>query len=135
MNRFFAIATVAFTLAAPIAANAHDVLSCTIYDTQGSAMHYVFGENTRNSFVETGFSKNGKIVMSEVGVRPVWTVDYNAEGGGRMLSSQEAPGWRLSYLANGDAMLEHNARYAGAGHCGNVDEMAARGAAEDAGLE
>jgi hypothetical protein len=76
-------------------------LVCNVQDTVGSRMVYAFGPNTTNAngsfggtMVETGFEKNGRMVVSEVGVRPVWIYSGNMSGGFD-LYSRAAPGWML----------------------------------------
>jgi hypothetical protein len=112
-----AVATVA--LSAP--AYARGDITCSIRDTVGNNLTYAFGDNTFNakgSFggteVETGFDKNGTSVFTEVGRRPIWVYGANT-GGGFNLYSRAAPGWAISVVGNGAAMLTHNGRFAGNG--------------------
>jgi hypothetical protein len=118
------------------AASAAGKLSCNIQDTAGDRMIYMFGPNTINAnggfggtMVETGFEKNGRMVFSERGVRPVWMYGGN-EGGGFNLYSRADPGWSLSVAGDGAAMLLHGGRFAGNGSChgdgptaGNVGDL------------
>ena len=101
-------------------------LSCRIQDTAGSQMTYIFSPNTAVSshsgtFVETGFEKNGRMIISEVGQRPVWIWADDASGG-YYLSSIANPGWFINVDARGSAMLIHQSlgagrRFAGSGLC------------------
>ena len=91
----FLLATTIMFAAVSMTAEAHAGIICSITDTVGNQLTYVFGPNLNNSVVETGFKKNGRTVISEVGNRPVWTI--TTPGGGVFsYSSQEAPGWVLS---------------------------------------
>lgn len=97
-------------------------IACNIQDTVGNRLTYVFGANSFNNngtfggtLVETGFEKNGKMVISERGQRPIWIYGGN-QGGGFNLYSREAPGWALSVVGYG-ATLSHNGRFAGSGSC------------------
>jgi opacity protein-like surface antigen len=103
------------------AAHAYD-LTCNVTDTVGNHLTYAFGINTHNAdgsfggtLVETGFEKNGRMVISERGARPVWI--YNGANASTFsLWSREAPGWRIA--VNGfSAELWHNNRFAGSGAC------------------
>jgi hypothetical protein len=120
MNRFFAIATVAFTIAAPVAARAGSfTLNCEITDSQGSALTYAFLDNTPTTVVEDYFDKNGKTVLSAIGRRPVWTTSVTPEDT-LLIASLEAPGWAITYdPRDGSAYLDHNGREAGRGSCRN----------------
>ena len=95
---------------------------CNIQDTVGNRLTYLFGDNTTNAngtyggtVVETGFEKNGRMVISERGLRPVWIYGGNTAGGFN-LYSRAAPGWSLS-IVGGGATLSHNGRFAGSGSC------------------
>jgi hypothetical protein len=101
-------------------------LVCNMNDTLGNRLTYVFGSNTYNAngtyggtLVETGFEKNGTIVISERGSRPIWIYGSN-RGGGFNLYSRSAPGWSLRSV-NGNAILAHNGRLAGRGFCSASD--------------
>ena len=70
-------------------------------DTVGNNLTYAFGGNSTNTsgtfggtMVETGFEKNGRMTISEVGIRPIWIYSGN-RGGGYNLYSRAAPGWSL----------------------------------------
>jgi hypothetical protein len=67
--------------------------------------------------VETGFAKNGRVTVSPVGIRPIWTFSGYANGD-YTLSSREAPGWAINVFDAGAATLTHNGRFAGSGYCG-----------------
>jgi hypothetical protein len=60
----------ALLMAAPCLAK--DGIVCVYQDNQGNRLGYAFGENTPGTLVETVFRKNGKVVFSEKGERPVW---------------------------------------------------------------
>ena len=85
--------------------------------------------------VETGFEKNGRMTISEVGIRPIWIYSGN-RGGGYNLYSRAAPGWMLSVDAVGGATLSHNGRFAGGGSCGasSTDMATTAGNVGDQGL-
>ena len=96
---------------------------CNIQDTVGNRLTYLFGDNTTNAngtyggtVVETGFEKNGRMVISERGLRPVWIYGGNTAGGFN-LYSRAAPGWAISVLQGGNATLTHNGYFAGGGSC------------------
>jgi hypothetical protein len=123
MKTLFATTALVFTLAAPIAAHAD--IGCNIRDTVGNNLTYMFGANSVNSdgsfggtLVETGFEKNGTMVISERGVRPIWLFNANVAGGYN-LHSRAAPGWTLSVFGS-RATLTHNGRFAGGGYCNPV---------------
>jgi len=114
MRKFLNTLLLGAALVMPI--SAHAGIVCSIQDTVGNQLTYVFGPNTRNSVVETGFQKNGRMVISEVGNRPVWI--YSTDGDGYGLSSQEAPGWVLAVNGYaGQSWLMHNGAVAGSGSC------------------
>jgi opacity protein-like surface antigen len=101
-------------------------LVCNMQDAIGNRLTYVFGPNTYNAngtyggtLVETGFERNGHMVISEHGVRPIWIYGGN-RGGGFNLYSRSAPGWSLRSV-NGEAILAHNGRVAGNGFCNASD--------------
>jgi hypothetical protein len=101
---------------------AHAGITCNMRDTVGNNLTYEFGDNTTNTsggfggtMVETGFEKNGTMVVSERGLRPIWIYGGNRDGG-LNLYSRNAPGWVLS-IVNGGATLTHNGRFAGGGTC------------------
>jgi hypothetical protein len=105
-----------------IAGAAHAGVVCNVRDTAGNNLTYAFGENSHNgngsfggTMVETGFEKNGQMVISEKGVRPIWIYAGNV-GGGYDLYSRANPGWVLS-VTNSAATLGHNGRFAGSGSC------------------
>jgi hypothetical protein len=111
-------------------------LACHIQDTSGNRLIYMFGSNSYNAdgsyggtMVETGYERNGRMVFSERGVRPIWIYGGNA-GGGFNLYSRADPGWSLSVAGDGTAMLLHGGRLAGNGGChgggataGNVGDL------------
>jgi hypothetical protein len=81
-----------------IAGAAHAGVVCNVRDTAGNNLTYAFGENSHNgngsfggTMVETGFEKNGQMVISEKGVRPIWIYAGNV-GGGYDLYSRANPG-------------------------------------------
>ena len=106
-------------------------LLCSIKDTGRNNLIYTFGNNTENAdgsvggtFVETGLNKNGTVVTSQPGRRPVWIYTGNTVGG-LTLYSRAAPGWSIIIgninKANGiyraDAMLFNNRTPVGTGEC------------------
>jgi hypothetical protein len=118
MKRTLLVAVAAVALAAP----AHAAFVCNITDTKGDDLTYSFVKNTYNAdgsfggtMVEDGFSRNGRVTVSPVGARPIWTVTANAAGGYN-LHSREAPGWYIS-VANGSVGLFHNSVFKGSGSC------------------
>ena len=77
-------------------------LVCSVHDIGGNDLYYTFNGNSWNddnsfggTMVETGFKKNGTMVVSDVGKRPVWMFGGNVAGG-MNLYSRAAPGWTLS---------------------------------------
>ena len=110
------ILAAAAAIATSSAAQASTILSCNVIDSQGSRLIYAFGSNAANTLVETGFEKNGTMVMSEVGQRPIWIYGDNALGGFN-LNSRAAPGWTLTVASGGATILTHNGRFAGSGNC------------------
>ena len=96
MNRFLTTATLALTIGVstvPAFAGGFET-TCTIYDSQGSQLTYLFGENDADTFVERGFQKGTKMVMSEVGHRPIWRVDDTGNGGFAFRSESDR-GWSI----------------------------------------
>jgi hypothetical protein len=107
---------------AALSPSAHAGVVCNVTDTLGNALTYEFGGNSVNAdgsfggtMVETGFAKNGRVTVSPVGIRPIWTYSGNAFG--YTLYSREAPGWALDVYNAGGAQLTHNGRIAGTGTC------------------
>jgi hypothetical protein len=109
-------------------------LGCTIRDTSGTTNYYTFDGNTKNAngtaggtMVETGYEKNGVVVASEVGQRPIWIWNANRSGG-FTLWSRNAPGWFIGTsnmhdvngLWTGHAELYHNNRFVGSGYCNRI---------------
>jgi hypothetical protein len=118
MNRFLTTAALALTIGmATIPAFARGFEpTCTIYDSQGSRMTYQFGENDADTLVEKSFQKGTKMVMSEVGHRPVWRVDDFGDNS-YAFRSQANPGWSIYVDKLNNATLDHNGRTAGEGGC------------------
>jgi hypothetical protein len=121
MKKALIMAAALAILVAP-AAQAKDIV-CHMTDTLGNALTYAFGANSQNAdgsfggtMVETGFEKNGRMVLSEVGNRPIWT--FSGDNRGFTLYSREAPGWAISIARNDAAVLTHNGYRAGYGSCG-----------------
>lgn len=128
----FALIVAITALVSP--ASAHDFsgdLMCKVTGRTGNQSVWSFANNSDNAngstggtFVETGYSGNGKETYSPVGRRPVWIYGANNVGG-FSLASREAPGWAIvvgtieqrgNYLG-GDAVLVHNGRPVGSGEC------------------
>lgn len=131
MRKFLFVSVVASLLCGAAQAG----IVCSIQDTVGNQLTYVFGPNLDNSVVETAFEKNGRMVISEVGNRPVWTI--TTPGGGVFsYSSQDAPGWVLSSNGYTDqAVLTHNGGFAGSGSCSvGGPDVPASTTVPDAGL-
>jgi len=127
MKTLLLAAVAAITLGG--AAHAGDLV-CNMRDTVGNNLTYTFADNTYNAngsyggtMVETGFEKNGRMTISERGVRPIWIYGAN-QGGGFNLYSRSAPGWSLRSI-NGVAILAHNGRVAGNGSCGGFGGVTA----------
>jgi hypothetical protein len=113
---------VLIALATIVSMPAHAALTCNMVDTVGNSLTYVFKPNTTNSngsfggtLVEDGFSKNGRVTMSQVGNRPIWQFTGNIAGGFNIYS-REAMGWHID-VVNGSATLLHGDRFAGNGSC------------------
>jgi len=113
---------------------------CNVQDTVGNHLTYAFGANTTNAngafggtMVETGFKKNGQMVISERGLRPIW-IYSGKQGGGLNLYSRADPGWMLSVDRAGGAMLSHNGRFAGGGACSGLAPALTAGSVGDQGL-
>ena len=125
----FAIAAGAFSQA-----HAHDFttdLMCQVTGVTGNHSAWSFANNTGTAdgseggtFVETGYSGNGKEVYSTPGRRPIWVYGANNLGGLTLLS-REAPGWSIVMAGlvrhpdyvGGDASLVHNGHIIGWGQC------------------
>jgi hypothetical protein len=120
MKKYLLTAAALATFATPAFA---DKMICNMTDTAGNALTYEFGRNTPDSMVETGFVKNGRTTTSPVGIRPIWTVSKTS-GNTWSMFSQEAPGWALNLVGDGDALLTHNRRPAGYGTCSTINTAA-----------
>ena len=119
MNCFLTTAALALTIGVatvPAFAGGFET-TCTIYNSQGSQLTYLFGENDADTFVEKGFQKGTKMVMSEVGHRPIWRVDDTGNGGFAFRSKSDR-GWSIYIDKHDRAILNHNGRTAGKGMCG-----------------
>jgi hypothetical protein len=119
MNRFLTAAALALSIGVstvPAFAGGFET-TCTIYDSQGSQLTYLFGENDADTFVEKGFQKGSKMVISEVGHRPIWRVG-TTDNGGFAFRSEADRGWTIYIDKHDHAILDHNGRTAGKGMCG-----------------
>lgn len=132
MKRILAAAALTIALSAPAAhATEYGDLLCHLHDIGDNNLYYTFNGNSWNvdnsfggTMVETGFSKNGKSVISNVGQRPIWTFNENVAHG-MNLHSREAPGWTLSLtnihtvngMWNSDVTLTKDGRFIGGGVC------------------
>ena len=131
MKRIVA-AALAIALSAPAAhATSRGDLVCNVHDIGGNDFYYTFNGNSWNddnsfggTMVETGFKKNGTMVVSDVGKRPVWMFGGNVAGG-MNLYSRAAPGWTLSLtnmktvngILSAHVTLDKNGRFIGGGDC------------------
>jgi hypothetical protein len=95
-------------LCAATAADAHDYSTdflCSVVDATGNQIKYAFANNSANSngsvggtYVETGFSKNGRTITSPPGSRPIWI--YGMDDAGRAwIYPRATPGWAM-YILN-----------------------------------
>jgi hypothetical protein len=119
-----ASALVAATALTPSIAQAHDFghdVTCRIVDTRGNNLLYSFADNTVNTdgspggtVVETTFIKNGTMVASMPGMRPIWM--YSRGPYGIDIVQRSDPRWRITY-SNGYATLLHDGYAAGQGSC------------------
>jgi hypothetical protein len=126
----------ACALVGPAHAASADQLVCNVQDTAGGRMTYLFGPNTTNvngsfggTMVEAGFEKNGRMIFSERGMRPIWIYAGN-QAGGFTLYSRNDWGWSISVASDGVAILRHGDRFAANGSCrgggptaGNVSDQ------------
>ena len=126
----------ACALVGPAHAASADQLVCNVQDTAGGRMTYLFGPNTTNvngsfggTMVEAGFEKNGRMIFSERGMRPIWIYAGN-QAGGFTLYSRNDWGWSISVASDGLAILRHGDRFAANGSCrgggptaGNVSDQ------------
>ena len=110
-----AAALVAIGGAAHASSADNAALVCNITDSERQQPDLRIRRNTETTYVETGFRKNGKNVISDVGQRPVWHSFSKAHA--MVVSSQDAPGWYLTIHDGGTTVLKHNDRLAGTGEC------------------
>jgi hypothetical protein len=129
-------------LASP--ACAHDFgsdLMCKVTGRTGNQSIWSFANNSHNidgseggTFVETGYSGNGRETYSPPGRRPIWIFSPNNFGGFTLLS-RDAPGWSIVVFAvrqsdgylTGEADLTHNGRVIGSGNCARQSAPDANG--------
>jgi hypothetical protein len=89
-------------------------LVCSITDSQGSLITYVFNEDSADTMLEASFRKNGKTTVSDA--FPVWNTTPTT-GGGMIIASTEANDWFIAVSSNGGAVLKKKDHLAGAGLC------------------
>lgn len=106
-----AVATIALTASA----HAEDWV-CKITDLGGHQNVYVFGQNTRNTFVELSYSHDGQLIAAPVGLRPVWIIQ------GSSIIQQSNPTWQIHTAASG-ATLTAKGRLLGSGICDVASKM------------
>ena len=107
----------------PAVAHAGDAVTCAITDIRGNDLLYSFEDNTVNAngtlggtVVETSFMKNGTMVASVPGMRPIWVYQSNMPGFMEIIQRSD-PRWQINYSGDGSAMLMHDGNIAGQGSC------------------
>ena len=141
MRTLLLAAGAALALSGP--ALAHDFagdLVCSITDRNGNALSYSFANNTNEdpvetetfvvvlagTYVETAFSRNGKLTASPQGARPVWRYTTMPDRDTENIVSQQDPEWSLALenlrtsrqgMTHASARLVHNGATFGSGDC------------------
>jgi hypothetical protein len=126
MLKLLAAAALGVAFAAFVSsAHAHDFgsdITCNVLDIRGNKLTYSFAENTENlngslggTVVETAFMRNGTMVASMPGMRPIWMWEKDQFGNIDIVQRSDSR-WRINTVGT-TAILMHDDNVVGHGIC------------------